>query len=168
MPKAASNFFPLSPAPEPSHSRSDSFIRMDVSIEMMPTKRASFFEVPPSLGLCCVRCVRSHRRLPFDVSRSRVFAPSMDDGRLCSICCSLLRHAVAILDVSRQNWSLGCQRDGGWGLLDAARTAARAWAPDVMECVLLCIFEQLETAICVDNYPIACPTQLPNFGVRLL
>ena len=53
-------------------------------------------------------------------------------------------------------------------LPDAARTAARAWAPGIMGCVLLCIFEQLETAICVDNYPIACPTQLPNFGVRLL
>jgi hypothetical protein len=30
---------------------------------------------------------------PSDVSRSRVFAPSMDDGDLCSICYFLLKHA---------------------------------------------------------------------------
>jgi hypothetical protein len=37
---------------------------------------------------CRVRCLWSQRCFPSDVPRSRVFAPPMDDGCLCSICCS--------------------------------------------------------------------------------
>jgi hypothetical protein len=81
---------------------------------------------------CCVRCLWSHRRFPFHVSRSRVSVPSMDGGCLCSICCSLLRHAVAILllrSLSRARADLSAS------LTDFAEVEVGAWVWGCMSCM---------------------------------